>query len=505
VYKLQGRLGSEEDAERSDACSDTEEDEEKTNVKVSEVFSEVFCDLCEERHTAIYHCKDCSENLCESSAGIHKKGKATKGHLVLLLSDIEKEADVDESYEVPIYKEGSKWKITVRLNTSPKYNLVNLAGLEFTRAGEIHITSHAPGYHGVFSKTGSFIKGGAKLEILSILLQRDGDFYICDFFKVKEELDGKNKSIITFGCFTQDKIFTFANDRQLANKLLVYSKQGVQLLNFSITINEDTNYADCCSRIEVSQKGELFIADSGNNTVKVFSQEGKFLRLIGRSGEFSFITRYISNIKFSDKGEVFILDSKTVRVYSEEGKYLYCICKAYGNNTFYHFGVSPSSGDIIVVDSNNNAYTLEVTGKYTRKPKETHFTLNTTLVQDSEILKDTKVSSVTFPISIKRDANDNLFTRTLYFREPIPVKQSIHEVEEYFRKRITREEFNQVRSVCNFSSLQGELRGDYMNWDTCKKAKVIRGYFLGGEIIDELRVDGGNLFIHITDCFITLK
>jgi len=508
VYKLQSKIGEDDDAE----CSDTEEDEEKIQV------SEVFCDLCEDRHTALYHCKDCSENFCETIAGIHKKGKATKGHLVLLLSDIEKEPDVDESYEVPIYKEGSKWKIIGRLNKPPypeNYHFLNLAGLEFTRKGEIHFTSHAPEYHGVFSKTGSFIKGLSKLQIEPgclrvdskdsiILLERDRDFYICDFFKVKAEFDGKNKSIIPFGCITQDKIFTFANDRQLANKLLVYSKEGVQLLNFSISINEDTNYADCCSRIEVSQKGELFIADSGNNTVKVFSQEGKFLRLIGGRSEFSFIGRYISNIKFSDKEEVFILDSKTVRVYSEEGKYLYCICKAYGNNTFNHFGVCPSSGDIVVLDSNSNACVLEVTGKYTRKPKQTHFTLNTTLVQDSEILTDTKVSSVTFPISIKRDANDNLFTRTLYFPQPIPVKQSIHEVEEYFRKRISKEEFNEVRSVCNFSSLQGDLRGDYMNWDACKKAKIIRGYFLGGEIIKCLRVNEGNLFIHITDCFVSL-
>ncbi len=65
VYKLQEKLRA-EDSE----CSDTEEDTENTNVQVSEI----FCDLCEDRHTALYHCKDCSENLCETIAGIHKKG-----------------------------------------------------------------------------------------------------------------------------------------------------------------------------------------------------------------------------------------------------------------------------------------------------------------------------------------------------------------------------------------------------------------------------------------------
>jgi hypothetical protein len=272
--------------------------------------------------------------------------------------------------------------------------------------------------------------------------------------------------------------------------------------------------------------------DRANHIVKVFSKEGVFLRTIGHRAKYILNESYNNGIRvnkkrdnlefdfygdgdgetqqdilqFSDRCEVFIGDRNRIQVFSEEGKFLYKIYESRKNIKL--FTVSPSTGDFAVIleGDNLNIHIFEVTGKYTRKPKDTHFTLNTTLVQDSEILKDTNVSLVTFPISIKRDANDdNLFTRTLYFRHPIQVKQAIHEVEEYFRKRISKEEFNEVRSVCNFSSLQGHLRGDYMNWDACKKAKIIRGYFLGGEIIKDLSVNEGNLFIHITDCFITLK
>ena len=149
VYKLQGKIGV-EDAE----CSDTEEDEEKSGG----VVREVSCDLCEDKHTALYHCKDCSENLCETIAGIHKKGKATKGHLVLLLSDIENEAGVDGSYEIPIYKESYKWnpskntgesKVSIRTN--------DCKGIVFSRKGEIYIVDDSKNPV-LFTKSGNYLR-----------------------------------------------------------------------------------------------------------------------------------------------------------------------------------------------------------------------------------------------------------------------------------------------------------------------------------------------------------
>jgi hypothetical protein len=474
VYKLQEKLEA-EDSERRDAeCSDTEEDTEKVEVR------EIFCDLCEDQHTALYHCKDCSENLCETIAGIHKKGKATKGHLVLLLSDIEKEPDVDESYEVPIYKE-TVWD-AFKQGPSKIFEGSAIDEIISFRKGKLHIKDNFCNHIYVFSKNGDYIE---KMPLRS----REN---LLDEYDFKKEM-----------------------------------------LTFSIELSSDIRPPQFDSG-KISVKGEIFIVDTANHIVKVFSKEGKFIRTIGKpakhiyetndinqgtkpmtrhdNGEFDFNCFHISHtyvnpksniIKFSAKGEVIIRDSCKIQVFSQDGLFLYKIYES--RNIINCFSLCTETGDIIITNDRSDIHILEVTGKYTRKPKETHFTLNTTLVQDSEILKDTNVSSVTFPISIKRDANDNLFTRTLYFPQPIPVKVAIHEVEEYFRKRITREEFKEVRSVCNFSSLQGELRGEYMNWDSCKKAKVIRGYFLGGEIIDELTLDGGNLFLHITDCFVSLK
>jgi hypothetical protein len=488
------------------------------------------------------------------------------------LSEFKIETDVDESYEVPIYKESSRWNPS-RNEGESKVSIRNseLIGIVFSRKGEIYIVDNSKN-PALFTKSGNYMRkisgkgtiysdidyGSMRIDssdCLNIVIDDNLIWkkYILNSNGTLQNTISINKptrqsvtvdqygrqsvnispedgsSYINKGEITENRIVKCYED-----KVLIFNKNGQKFTSFSINLDTDLRTPSCIF-VQLSPKDEIFVVDIANHVIKVFSQEGKFLRTIGRSykyymlkpnechdhintkldnGELHFPNSHsymnVPLIQFTDNGNVYIQDKTRIQVFSEQGNFLYKVCDCPINYLLTGFAVCPSTGDVAVINhqywkGSYNIHVLEVTGKYTRKPKDTHFTLNTTLVQDSEILKDTKVGSVTFPISIKRDANDNLFTRTLYFPQPIPVKQSIHEVEEYFRKRITRQEFNEVRSVCNFSSLQGELRGDYMNWDACKKAKVIRGYFLGGEIIDELTVDGGNLFIHITDCFVSLK
>lgn len=536
VYKLQGRLGS-EDAE----CSDTEEDEQKSGG----IVREVSCDLCEERHIALYHCKDCSENLCETIAGIHKKGKATKGHLVLLLSDIENEPDVHGSYEVPIYKESYKWNTSGNGVSIKEGQLINIL---FSRKGEIYLADITNRIPTLFTKSGNCVRrlydknstvyynelsyGSMRLDSLESLeiVSSDNVFWIKNIFDSNGTLKNSIKytkptivtSNINYGVINKDTVVKISQ-----NKVYVFSQNGEIKVQFPINLDTDVR-TPICIRVQVSPKSELFIVDMANHIVKVFSEEGKFLRTIGKhskdvfkradsviqthtqvdNGELHFLPNYTESIliQFTDNGNVYIQDKNRVQVFSEEGAFLYKVCECSINCLLKGFAVSPLTGDVAVVNHNYltgsyNIHILEVTGKYTRKPKENYFDLDTSVLQDST----ESVLSVTFPISIKRDQNDNLFTHTLYFREPTPVKLAIHQVEEYFRQRVTKEEFNEVRGVCYFASLQGDVRGDYMNWESCKKGKIIRGYFLGGEIIKEITLNRGNLFLHITDCFIRLK
>jgi hypothetical protein len=100
----------------------------------------------------------------------------------------------------------------------------------------------------------------------------------------------------------------------------------------------------------------------------------------------------------------------------------------------------------------------------------------------------------------------NSITHTIYFKEITPVATAIGEVVNYFRQMITKEEFNQVQSVCAFQNLEGKVKGDRMNWASCKKNKIIRGYFLGGNILSRAsRIEDEELVLDITDCFLQFK
>lgn len=559
VYKLQGKIGVEDDD-----CSDTEEDTEKVQVR------ELFCDLCENRHTALYHCKDCSENLCETIAGIHKKGKATKGHLVLLLSEMKVQIETQTTYEIPIYKETAMWNPAY---DESKISISGISGLVFSRKGEIYIFDNSNKTVTLFTKSGTYIRpiskydnlGDGSIRIdssdyLNILIseefiwkkyiidsngslrntisinkpthnvnsqQRDPNPYSNAMIPCVVKVPDDNTGSINYGEISENTVIKTSSN---GDKIFIFNKNGKEVLNFSINLHTDFTVPKC-TFVQVSPKGELYVVDMANHIVKVFSEGGKFLRTIGRpskdmfskistnshyiisteldNGEFHFYNGYNSKlqlIQFTDKGEVYIQDKNRVQVFSEEGRFLYKVCECTPLYFLEKFAVNPLTGDVAVISYKHhvgsyNIHILEVTGKYTRKPKENYFDLDTSLLQKST----ESVLSVTFPISIKRDRNDNLFTHTLYFREPTPVKRAIHQVEEYFRQRVTKEEFNEIRSVCNFASLHGDVRGDYMNWESCKKAKVIRGYFLGGEILKSVSVNRGNLFLDITDCFISLK
>ena len=245
------------------------------------------------------------------------------------------------------------------------------------------------------------------------------------------------------------------------------------------------------------------MADIHNNVVKVFSQEGKFIRVIGNSSGvkyFNFDRNYPNtvNIKFSDKSEVFIGDRNSVKVFTEQGTFLYKVCE-YSLNTIRWFSVCPSTGDVVVVDSVYNIRVFDTIGKHLERPKDLYFEfINMIDVEEKGL-----VSSVTFPLCIR--TNLNVHTHTIYFKEIIDVKKAISEVVKYFSQRITKEEFSEIQSVCAFQNLEGKIKGNRMNWASCKKNKIIRGYFLGGNILCKSTIEDEELVLGITDCFLQFK
>jgi hypothetical protein len=490
------------------------EDEDEEDI----VELKKFCDLCNDKHIAAYHCQNCSENLCDTAAAFHIRSKASKGHLVIELSGLKKIPDQLVEHDVNIYRELAEWKTSSNQGDA-SISIENLYGIEFTRRGEVLLLDHTsvPKF---FSKTGNFlrrIEGNGKIyqniPALGIRLDIQNIIFTCsDWRNHIYSSDGVFKHTIgipqpsehtqniEYGVITDDKVFKFENN--VYNRVVVFSKNSIKITSFSIDIQTDTE-ASHCTRIELSPSGDLFMADIHNNVVKVFSQEGKSVRVIGNTSGvkyFNFDRNYPNtvNIKFSDKSEVFILDRNSIKVFTEDGRFLYKVCQ-YSLNTIRWFSVCSSTGDIVVVDSLFNIRVFEVIGKHVERPKDLHFDLIKYCTTEEKGL----VSSVTFPLCVQRGVNT--ITHTLYFKEITPVGTAIGEVVDYFRQRITKEEFNQLQSVCVFQNLEGKIKGDRMNWASCKRNKIIRGYFLGGNVLSRASIEDEELVLEIKDCFLQLK
>ena len=506
IQNLQDQLG------RIKGLHDDEEDEDIVELKK-------FCDLCEDRHIAAYHCQNCSENLCDTAASFHMRSKASKGHLVIELSGLKKIPDQLVEYDVNIYRELAQWKTSSNQGEA-SISLENLYGVEFTRRGEILLLDHTcvPKF---FSKTGNFLRSiegkgkiyqniptlGVRVDLQNIIFTcsdwRNHIYSVEGVFKhtIGIPQPSEHTQNIEYGVITDDKVFKFENG--VYNRVVVFSKNSVKITSFSIDIESDREKSDC-RRIELSPSGELFIADLYNNVVKVFSQEGKLVRVIGNTSGvkyFNFDRNYPNtvNIKFSDKSEVFISDRSSIKVFTEDGMFLYKVCQ-YSLNSIRWFSLCPSTGEVVLVDSLYNIRVFEVIGKHIERPKDSHFDLIKYNITEEKSL----VSSVTFPLCVQKGVNS--ITHTIYFKEITPVVSAIDQVVNYFRQMITKEEFNQVQSVCVFQNLEGKVKGDMMNWASCKKNKIIRGYFLGGNILSRAsRIEDEELVLDITNCFLQFK
>ena len=491
-----------------------EDDDEEDIVELKK-----FCDVCEDKHIATYHCQNCSENLCSFGAGFHMKCKSTKGHLVIELSGLKKIPEKLVEHEINVYREEAEWK-TSTSHGDASISVENLHGVEFTRKGEIlFIDNHSvPKF---FSKTGNFLRrveGMGKIyqnvPVLGLRMDSQNIVLTCsDWRNHVYSSDGvfkhtigipqpsEHNQSIEYGVVTDDKVFKFENG--VFNKIVVFSKNSAKILSFDLDIESDTEKSNC-GRIELSPSGDLFMADIHNNVVKVFSQEGKFIRVIGNSSgvkyfNFNRASTDTVNIKFSDKSEVFIGDRNSVKVFTEQGCFLYNVCR-YSVNTLRWFSVCPSTGDVVVVDSLYNIRVFETIGKHLERPKDLYFEfINMCDTEEKGI-----VSSVTFPLCVNKNAL-NMLTHTLYFKEITDVKKAISEVAKYFSQRITKEEFSEIQSVCAFQNLEGKVKGSRMNWASCKKNKIIRGYFLGGNILCKSSIEDEELVLDITDCFLQFK
>ena len=134
---------------------------------------------------------------------------------------------------------------------------------------------------------------------------------------------------------------------------------------------------------------------------------------------------------------------------------------------------------------------------------------NFNLVPKCGYIKDIEtkgVLSVTFPLCIRvfRQTNvdrPTVFKHTIYFDSLTTVKDAIFTIEEYFRQKVNKSDFQHLSLLLSLE--EGQYRKfiniyDY-NWAKCKKGKLVRGYFLGGNVLSSLEInDQSELVLDIT-------
>ena len=297
-------------------------EESDSDTDVEESKREIFCDLCDEKHNALYHCNDCSENLCETGATFHKKGKATKGHIVKPLSEITLRSPNSEIQPTAVLMElVEEHKITGSVCAGPNDELVSLIEGDvcvYNRKGALLRKFGKPQVQPDYSK---YLCGPLKLAV-----SKQGDILVTDSWQ-NPQGGPYQTHIKVYGIHGQ---FKHSIDRSQGQKL---SGTGNIVGTFGETdrttgiwkskcYDEEGNGFPDPSYCDVAQNGDVY-ANHSTGFIYVFNSSGKYLRKFNQFGEK--IHPDYSNITgiFICENELYVVHSYLISVLNLEGNFLY--------------------------------------------------------------------------------------------------------------------------------------------------------------------------------------
>ncbi len=136
------------------------------------------------------------------------------------------------------------------------------------------------------------------------------------------------------------------------NRIQVFSAEGDFLSKFGESGSGDGQFANPYSLV-VLQNGNIAVADSGNARIQVFSAEGDFLSKFGESGSGDGQFSEATYIAADTNGNVYVTDKQThlVQVFSSSGQFIKKV-------DFTSIGIPFS----IAIDANNNIYVTLISG-----------------------------------------------------------------------------------------------------------------------------------------------
>lgn len=481
-------------------------EESDSDTDVEESKREIFCDLCDEKHNALYHCNDCSENLCETGATFHKKGKATKGHIVKPLSEITLRSPNSEIQPTAVLMElVEDHKITGSVCAGPNDELVSLISGEvcvYNRKGALlrkfGKSLVQPGQNPDYCK---YLYGPSKLAV-----SKQGDILVQDSYHVQCQttypycakvygIHGQYRNTIDIsqgqkltGTGNVISIFTEFNTINREMKTKCYDEEGKDF--------DNPSYCD------VTQNGDVY-ANHSTGFIYVFNSSGKYLRKFNQFGErreadYSNITGI-----FICENELYVvLDSKFISVLNLEGNFLYRFRVDRKDPNLSINNISMFSSGELCVSTSVGVKIFRKGREYIQKSMKRNFNL----VPKYKEIETKSVLSVTFPLCIRTFQQMNVdrstvFRHTIYFDSLTMVKDAIFRVEEYFRQKVNKSDFSHLSLLLLLEEWQYRkfLNIYDYNWAKCKKEKLVRGYFLGGNVLSSLEIkDETELVLDIT-------
>jgi glucose/arabinose dehydrogenase len=142
------------------------------------------------------------------------------------------------------------------------------------------------------------------------------------------------------------------------NRIQVFSENGTFINKWGKTGKADGNF-NTPSGIAIDSSGKVYIADTANNRIQVFSENGTFINKWGKTGKADGNFNTPSGIAIDSSGKVYIADTANnrIQVFSENGTFINKwgkTGKADGNfNTPSGIAID-SSGKVYIADTANN-------------------------------------------------------------------------------------------------------------------------------------------------------
>ena len=250
-----------------------------------------------------------------------------------------------------------------------------------------------------FNAKGEFVRefggegteNGAFKEPRGIAVSATGNVYVADGGNHRvQEFNSKGEFVRAFGSLGtgegefwalkgvavdgEGHVWTIdvgGSSLKFAPRVQEFSAEGVFIRQFGSEGTENAKFKNPLG-IAVDAKGNVWVADTGNNRVQEFKPNGEFVRVFGKEGSGNGEFKQPTGVAIDPEGDVWVVDSANNRVqrFSSEGSYLSQVGKAGNENGQFNKpeGIATdSSGNIWVGDTGNNRV-QELTGsEFVRK------------------------------------------------------------------------------------------------------------------------------------------